>query len=137
MLYTQKKPNAWGSTLIDLYGNVNTDLSFQFEKDAYAYGGCGLLFKGNFYIYGDSIGDRRQITVVVGCSLKRIGTLPFPFHEDACAAATNQFFLCHEWFSDKDACQTSTEPTGPFIPISTSFQNHRYIRSAANDGKSN
>ena len=81
--------------LTDLNGNVNMNLTFEIENDAYVYNSCGVQFKGNFFIYGSLEGDRRQIAKVVDCALKRIDTLSFPFVEGACSANSNQVIL---WF---------------------------------------
>ena len=121
--------------LTDLNGNVNMNLTFEIENDAYVYNSCGVQFKGSFFIYGSLEGDRRQIAKVVDCSLKRIDTLSFPFVEGACSANSNQVILCFHYFGDGKTCHTSNEPTGPFNSIPKSTEVHLQIRSAANESK--
>ena len=115
---------------------MDTSFSFELDSEVYVYRSCGVQFKGNFYVYGSSQGDQRQIAKLIGCSLQRIATLPFTHHTGACAPTSDQVFLCFDDNGDGRTCHVSNEPTGPFRTIPKSIHSHRSTRSAANDSKS-
>ena len=86
-------------------------------------------------IYGGYV-ERRQISKVVGCSLKRIGSLPFDHNGGACAAGGGFIYLCfsdfHAHFKD---CRRSKHPVYTFGRITNSNYGHRSIRLAASNGE--
>ena len=132
ILNTYKSYNV--PLLTDINGNVQT-INFKIENDVYVDRSCGVQFKGDFYVYGSYLGDKRQIAKVTNCSLKRIGTLPFTHFIGACAATNDQVFLCFDYNSDKKTCRAANEPTGNFNRIAKSTNEHSETRIAANDGK--
>ena len=132
VLNTYKSYNV--PVLTDINGNVQT-INFEVENDVHVDRSCGVQFKGDFYVYGSYLGDKRQIAKVTNCSLKRIGTLPFTHFIGACAATKDQVFLCFDYNGDKKTCRAANEPTGKFNRIAKSTHKHSETRIAANDGK--
>ena len=120
--------------LAHLNGNVYSDLSFEIEVGVGVSYSCGVQFRGNFYIYGGEE-NRQQVAKVSACALRNIATLPFSFFDGACAANSDQLFLCFDYDGDAKTCHTSNEPTGPFSLIPQSTEKHSGIRSAANQSK--
>ena len=120
--------------LTDIDGNLDSNLQFEVEIDVFVHQSCGVQFQGDFFIYG-SRDDDQQIAKVTDCSLNRVATLPFTFSYGACAATTDQVFLCFDSIQDGKTCYTSNEPTNHFKPISKSTEEHKFIRIATNEGK--
>ena len=112
---------------------------FEVAKGVVVSRNCGVLFKGNFYVYG---GDRsstyHQIAKVQNCKLEKIGELPFRLTWGGCAANSNTLFLCFNYRgNDEDykTCHVSSEATEKFIEIPRSHEWHCQIRTAASEGK--
>ena len=42
-------------------GNVNDDIAFAYENDAYAYNGCGATLRGQFWYFGGMHNTLRQV----------------------------------------------------------------------------
>lgn len=80
--------------------------------------------------------DRKQISQVKDCSLKRIGTLGFNLEKGACTVTENKIWLCFDYV-DGHQCYWSTDALGHWTKINRSFYDHVYTRIAASPGKSN
>ena len=117
---------------------VAVDAKFDISNGVEVSRNCGVLFKGNFYVYGgDSKRTEHQIAKVQNCALEKIGELPFPLSWGGCAANANSLFLCfHYWGTSEEGktCHVSNEPTQSFIEIPKSIGTHRQTRPAATDG---
>ena len=110
MLNTRKTEHV--PLLTDLNGNFDRNISFEIESGVIVEASCGVQYKGDFYIYGGTFrtSDSRQIAKVIDCSLKRIGTLPFELYVGACAATSEQVFLCF----DLQVCKVLVKPGKKF-----------------------
>ena len=120
--------------LTNLDGKVDIKLSFEYETGIGVSYSCGVHFRGNFYIYGGE-DNRQQIAKVSNCTLKKVANLEFSFFEGACAANSDQLFLCFDYDGGAKICHTSNEPTGPFNLTPESTHPHSGIRSAMNEGE--
>ena len=78
--------------------------------------------------------DRKQISQVDGCSLKRIGTLGFNLEKGACTVTENKIWLCFDYV-DGHQCYWSDDALGHWTKINRSFYDHVYTRIAASPGK--
>jgi len=82
--------------------NGNTiDTGFTIGENAYADQSCSTVLNGEAIIFGGLWGQYyRQISVVSGCSLLRIGDLPFDFQAGTCGTfnmnAVPSIFLCFD-----------------------------------------
>ena len=121
--------------ITDMDGRIGSrDFWFKLEPDTHAYSSCSLKFEGKFYVYGDYDGDHTQISIVDHCTLKRIGSLPFPFRGGACATVDSTLYLCFERETDHRTCHTATDVHGPFADMSQkSIYGHSHIRIVASD----
>ena len=134
VLNTKKLDNA--PLLINLNENADTSVNFKIENNVYAYASCGVQFKGEFYVYGSSVGDMQQIAKVTDCALKRVASLPFTFRNGACAATMDEVYLCFDWQNgDQKECHVGNEWNGPFSTTPDSTHAHKSTRSAASESK--
>ena len=122
--------------ITDVNGRVDTEFQFKIDDDIYVHDSCGLRFRGEFYLYGSLEADHAEIAKLDGCSLKKIGTLPFTFQRGGCANRQNEFYLCFDTYGDHRTCYVSNEPTGPFTTVSKSTYQHTAVRVALNDSMS-
>ena len=67
-------------------GSLNTHINFEFGAQTGSYRSCSAMLAGRMLIIGGSSRKdfTNQISEVVGCSLKRIGTMPNETHFPAC-----------------------------------------------------
>ena len=88
------------------------------------------------YVYGGWI-EKRQISQISGCSIKRIGTLPFNFFAGACTSIRNKFILlCFDiWEDEGKICRMGQNPTGIFTKTKESNIYHYSTTIATNGGK--
>ena len=95
----------------------------------YVYGGTGMNNK-----------LRRQISTVVGCSLKRVGTLDFAFLEGACTVAGDTIYLCFPYVKEAfKLCQKSSKPRGfenskTYKQVEQSNHEHTHTKMASSKG---
>ena len=96
-----------------------------------------LKFKNKSYYFIDRSGSyayRQQISKLVGCDLRNIGTLSFDIGSfQSCATGNGKIFVCFG-DSQKDLCYRSTDPLGQFTSIGRSSYGHYYTNIAASDG---
>ena len=146
MLTRNKAPKPKTSVLIlntfeinrpiitDATGSVNTNFLFLYGEGTEAWKSCSISWKNEFYIFGGR-NERRQISKIIGCELKRVGTLSFDLLRGACSTfAEQQVFLCFDE-DNSDACYTAADPELPFTSILSSTHEHRYISIASSDSK--
>ena len=98
------------------------------------YASCSLSFKGQTYVYG-GYNEMTQLSIVDGCSLKRIADLPFSFNVGACTSTPDEVFLCFEYESDYKTCRVGQTASGPYVEVDKSIYNHYAIRIAASSSK--
>ena len=70
------------AVLVDMAGGF-TNLTFSFPANTEVDDSCSLLFNDKMFVFG-GLNEKRQISKVTGCGLKRIGDLDFDFHAGAC-----------------------------------------------------
>ena len=126
--------------LTNLNGTIENNLLF--NKDVRAQNSCGVLFKGNFFIYGpDNSLGQYLISIVSDCALKKLRSLSFEFLHGACAATSNTIFLCFSRDMSKEqldarTCRADTNSTFSSADlISLSSFTHNYIQIATSEGK--
>ena len=62
--------------LLDVNGGVSTDFEIEFEDKTEAWESCTVQYRGALYIYG-GWKQRTQISMLKGCKVERVGSLPF------------------------------------------------------------
>ena len=50
--------------VVDVYGNVDNDLSFSYGDGATAYGGCAVTFNGEFWYFGGHSNNKKQVEIL-------------------------------------------------------------------------
>ena len=111
-------------------------LKFTFRSKTEIDSSCSVLFRGQVYIYGGWI-EKNQISQVSGCSVKRIGTLPFIFFSGACTSIRSKYImLCFDlWQEEGKVCRMSQNPTGLFTKTTESNTYHFSTNIVSNGGK--
>ena len=108
------------------------DFHFEMGSDTQVFYSCSITFKGKFYVFG-GVNEKKQISVIDDCMLKRVGSLPFEFDLGACTNVNDfEFYLCFDYNNIK-TCRKSSDPFGPFTTIADSTGTHKATR-IANDG---
>ena len=123
-------------------GHHTTSVNFKFGESTSVYHSCSTLFKNELFVFGGNSsyydGDRRQISKISGCQLRRIGTLDFDHEFGACTVVNNKkLFLCFNYLNDSDRkkCRYSTEPLGKFIEAASSLYRHGSTSIASSECK--
>jgi len=117
--------------LTNSQGLADYDFNFNFNEGTEAYKGCGLTFQGKHYYFGGH-DYLRQISIIDGCGLKRIGDLHFDFYFGSCTATEDSIYLCFHNKDDK-RCYRSSDALGDFEEVPESTYNHRHIQIAASE----
>ena len=68
-------------------GFVHQDLIFSMGTGTEASHSCSTFFQGRHWMFGGGK-EKRQISTVEGCSLMRIGNLPYDFDYGTCNTFT-------------------------------------------------
>ena len=94
------------------------------------------MWHGQFYLFGGEK-EKNQISTLNGCTLERVGSLSFHHYWGACTTVHDQtIFLCFNNESgDYKKCRKSTRPTGLFLDVEETYNNHKQTRIAAGPGK--
>ena len=79
--------------LTDVNGREDYEFFFLYRADTEVDGSCSLMWQNEAYIFG-GLSEKRQISKVGGCSLTRIGSLPFTFANGACTVNQGTMYLC-------------------------------------------
>ena len=88
----------------------------------------------NYFERSGSEGYAQQISKLVGCDLRNIGTLSFDIGQyQSCATGHGKIFVCFG-SSQQDLCYRSTDPLGQFTSIGRSSYGHFETNIAASDG---
>merc|ERR1719285_447850 len=113
-----------------------TDFDFEFGTETEVRSSCSINWQGEMYLYGGNI-EKRQVSLVEQCQLKRVSTLSFDLSSGACTNINNEeVVLCFgDNMSNSKKCWKSSNPEGPFSSIADSLESHRYTR-IANDQES-
>ena len=117
-------------------GREDRNFYFVMGEATQARFSCSLTFKNRQYVFGGNT-ERRQISQIVDCSLKRIDTLKFDHFQGACTNfADTLIYLCfNDAKEDEKKCRVSNSPNGEFEEINKAINDHRYTRIASNDCK--
>ena len=124
--------------LVDSKGRSDSNFYFLYGEATSAWESCSLLHKNKYYVFGGRGDQMRQISVLQGCELKRIGSLQFDFHKGSCATVADSImYLC---FSQSDVteytqCRYTFDISGNFTKSHDSIYRHRWARIAASECK--
>ena len=115
-----------------------TDFDFTHGPNTEVYESCSLTWRGDFYIFGGSR-QKTQIAKLSGCELERIGSLLFDHKRGACTNDNDKLiYLCfNEDDSDYKKCRRSNYPSGFYVSISDSKENHLSSKLGSNKGQKN
>ena len=135
ILNTQNPSPMNRPTIINALGQEDTNFQFILGENTQVHKSCSITWRNEFYIFGGSQ-EKRQLSKVVGCELKRNGSLSFDHKFGGCANVADKFiYLC---FSDSvggfKKCRGATSPTGQFEDVDHSVYEHRWTRIAASRG---
>ena len=109
-------------------------LDFQFDDNVEVDSSCSLLWKNNYYVIG-GWREKRQVSIVNGYRLKRVGSLDFNFYMGGCAVLNQvTVALCFDGY-EKDLCRISNDPLGSYTKLPNSYFDHQRTRAAAVNGK--
>ena len=109
------------------------DFDFDFGEETEVFDSCSVTYRGDLYIFG-GYDQWNQISKVMDCSLKRVGSLSFNFYHGGCAAVNEErSYLCFS-SNDMKQCHEGADPLGAFSKTTKSQFDHRSIRIAASEG---
>ena len=137
VLDTQNESNV--PVIIDGRGE-SKEIEFDYKSRTQANGACSIIWHGKMYLFG-GYSNRRQISVVDGCKLKKKGILPFKMNVGVCAQRDNvEIFICFQYAKKKHGetwktCLRSIGPLEPFSRLPSSTYNHRRTSIAVTSGK--
>ena len=124
------------AVLVDMAGGF-TNLTFSFASDTEVYNSCSLLFNDKMFVFG-GLDEKRQISQVKNCGLKRIASLDFDFDRGTCALTqSSTIILCFAWSNyEGQVCRIADSPTASFTKLQESNYYHYMTKIASNGGKS-
>ena len=120
--------------LVDAKGRNDPSVTMSVGENTEVFNSCSVTYRNRFYVFG---GDRqkRQISEVAQCELRRIGTLDFIHYYGACNNfGDREIYLCFGVWATKQ-CRSAVDPLGNFIEIAPSTYKHLYARTAASPSK--
>ena len=126
-----------GPIIIDIDGNQDArNFFFKFGDDTEAFCSCSLIYKGIHYVFGGR-DEKRQISKIDSCALKRIGSLPFDMYGGGCTVANDLIFI---GFGDKDGdsnkgFHSTDSPLGPFTGLGSSIYSHSSTQISSSESK--
>ena len=122
--------------LTNASGREDRNFYFLMGENAHVSYSCSITFKNEHFVFGGNA-ERKQISQIVGCELKRVGSLTFDHFYGACTnVANNLIYLCFNVSPEnKKKCRVSSSPSGNFEEINESPNEHAYIRLASNNCK--
>ena len=115
------------------------DIEFEYGSETQMSGSCSIIWRGTMYVFGSSK-EKRQISKVDQCQLKRVGNLPFNVYQGGCAnQGDSRIYLCFYNYNDAATwatCKYSSSPTGSFSTVSrNSYYEHALTKIAATTGE--
>ena len=113
--------------------------NFEFGENTYVYGSCTIPYKNEFFVFGGSSVNSRQISKLSGCRLERIGTLDFDHDHGACTGVSDRkIYLCFSYYYSHDykKCRYAENPLDTFAEAASSVYDHRITSIAASNSKS-
>ena len=119
---------------------METDIDFKFGEKTSVYQSCSITFKNQFLVFGGAKGDdRRQISRLSGCDLRRIGTLEFDHQVGACTSVNDEkIYLCFNSnynapIGDRKKCRYANKPLAAFTEAASSKHGHIGTSIAASE----
>ena len=96
---------------------------------------CSIIWRGKMFVFGGS-GQRRRISAVESCQLKKKGTLNFDLETSACAQRDNyEVIICFASPDRMKICLQAGGPLQPFKKFTKSNYGHLDIRIAVTSSK--
>ena len=82
--------------LVDAEGRLDSELMTVYGEETEVHGSCSVTYQNRFYMFGGKK-QKRQISEVTECEVKRIGSLDFDHSEGACSDNDHEIFLCFHY----------------------------------------
>ena len=122
--------------ITDANGRENYNFYFRFGENTSIYYSCSMIYKNDLFVFGghpNNGDERRQISKLVGCKLKRIGTLDFDHYNAPCTNFNDEkVYLCfNNHPSDYKRCRYANNPDGLYLEATSSIHDHRFSSVAA------
>ena len=119
-------------------GREDRNFYFLLGENTQVYGSCSITWRNEHFVFGGS-SEKKQISQIIGCELKRVGSLAFDHHYGACTTVSGSLiYLCFNSASgDYNKCRMAISPLGQFEETNPSTNDHRYTRVAASECKLN
>ena len=99
--------------LVDAEDRNDPNILTIYGEDTEVYTSCSVTFRNRFYVFG-GLSQKRQISEVTQCKLKRIGTLDFD-HQfwDCTNVGDKEIYLCFG-INCFDQCRSADDPLGSY-----------------------
>ena len=128
---------GWKVPLItDATGKVDGNFYFRFGENTSVYRSCSILYRNEFLVFGgttDYGGDKRQISMISGCQLQRIGSLAFDHNFGACTGVNDEtIYLCFD-YNQSQKCRYASSPLDTFLLAAESEHRHSKTSIASSD----
>jgi len=125
-----------GNKRVQVIGPMGSSesISFQFMERTEIEESCSLVWRGVMYIFG-GMHQKRQVSKMEGCSLKRTRSLGFDLNGGTCTAmpTSNQIALCFD-SEEKTVCRVTSNPDkNKYQKITESNFEHKWIQIASNE----
>ena len=80
--------------ILTTLGQADKSFDFSYASSAEVYKSCSVTFQNEYFVFG-GYKQKRQISKIEGCQLKRIASLSFNLEYGGCAnVADNQVYVC-------------------------------------------
>ena len=79
--------------------------------------------------------EKRQISRVDGCGLKRVGSLAFDFYKGACTTVNDDLLVLCFPYNDGKRCHKTNNPDSAFTQMASTRYKHLLTRIASVNGK--
>ena len=126
--------------LINPTGGQKELTCFTTESGTAAWTSCSVNWQNRLYIFGGhDPGHIRQISLLKGHKLQRIGSLSFNHRYGACSVLSSRYiFLCFNGISSNDykRCRRSNGPLKKFSKTSLSNHEHKWTLTSCSESKS-
>ena len=119
-------------------GRNDRNFYFLMRENTQVYYSCSITWRNEHFVFG-GYNEKKQISQIIGCELKRVGSLAFDHYYGACTTVSDSLiYLCfNDAPDDYKKCRVATSPLGQFEETNASTNDHRYTRIAASDCKLN
>ena len=95
--------------ITDQNGDEDWNMFFLYGNGTEVYHSCSIVWNNEMFVLGGET-EKRQISKIYQCELKRIGDLSFEHDNGGCTVALQSIILC---FGDSDANQCYQSHKGP------------------------